>query len=261
MITAPRSSPPLACVSLCLPVLCGPAQIGLSMGAGDVCCQYLGFAAERARLLEAHAAALRACPAAAAPPPMPDVDELLAHRPTAAAPVPRLPALPAFVLESAPRWWNPTRSLAMAATGLLAGGPWNFTLARVGEHLFPGRLPRAIAAKMAVNMATAPIGISSTFFLTNHFQGHHSDAALRRIRDDMPRTFVAGFFFWPFVSYLNIRFLDVAYRPVAGALAGAVWNIYVSAQANSKPAATITLAAAAGLPGEDDAALATGAGL
>ena len=232
------------------------------MAAGDVCCQYIDFATERARLLEAHAAALSACPASATPPPMPDVDELLAYRPTAAMPAPRLPALPASVLESAPRWWDPTRSLAMAATGLLAGGPWTFTLARVGEHIFPGRLPRAVAAKMAVNMATAPAAISSTFFLTNHFQGHHADAALRRIRHDMPRTFAAGFFFWPFVSFLNIRFLEVAYRPVAGACAGAIWNIYVSAQANSKPAATISLAAAASLPAEDvDAALATGAGL
>lgn len=231
------------------------------MAAGDICCQYIDFTTERTRLLDAHAAAVSACPATAIPPPMPDVDELLAYRSTAATPVPRLPALPACVLDVAPRWWNPTRSLAMAATGLVAGGPWNFSLARIGEHLFPGRLPRAIAAKMAINMSTAPIGISSTFYLTNHFQGHHSDAALRRIRDDMPRTFVTGFFYWPFVSYLNIRFLDVAYRPIAGAFAGAAWNVYVSAQANSKPTATISLAAAAALPGEDDAALATGAGL
>lgn len=54
---------------------------------------------------------------------------------------------------------------------------------------------------------------------------------------------------------------------MAGAFAGAIWNIMinVTAQANSKPAATISapLAAAAGLPGEDGAALATctGAGL
>jgi hypothetical protein len=63
---------------------------------------------------------------------------------------------------------------------------------------------------------------------------------------------------------LSVRLLD-AYRPVAGAFAGAIWNINVTAQANSKPAAAIScsLATAASLPAEDDAALATstGAGL
>jgi len=225
------------------------------MGAGDMACQYITYTQARTQLLESHASA---CAAAASsdttPPPMPDVEEMLTYRSSADAPSPRLPSLPQSLLAASPLWWNPTRTLAMCATGLLAGGPWQFSLVRISEHLFPGRLPRAIASKIAINMCTAPIGISSTFFLTNFFQGHASAPALRRIRDDMPRTFVTGACYWPFVSFLNLRFVEVAYRPVVGAAAGALWNIYVSAQANSKPAAaeaattstaTVALAAAA----------------
>lgn len=36
------------------------------------------------------------------------------------------------------------------------------------------------------------------------------------------------------MSLLNLRLVGVEYRPIVGSLAGAVWNIYVSAQANKK---------------------------
>ena len=197
-------------------------------------------AAAGAAIATAAATALVSPECSVLPPPLPlalpapDIASLLAYRAPASAPAARLPGLPESWLAAAPSWWNSGRSLSMLATGLLAGGPWNFTLVRLGEHLFPGRSTAAIARKMMVNMSTAPIGISSTFFLTNFFQGHPHAQALERIRNDMPSTFVTGFVYWPAVSFLNLKFVEVAYRPIVGAMAGSVWNIYISAQANSK---------------------------
>jgi hypothetical protein len=279
---------------LALPLAATSLSIGASMLVGDVACQYLQFSQAHNKMMEQHTQEVAAATAAGRPaPPMPDIAAATAYTPAPDAPAPRLPSLPASWLSLAPRWWNPTRSMAMLATGALAGAPWQFTLVRVGEHYFPGRSARAIASKMAVNMGTAPIGISSTFFLTSYFQGNPSHVAFNRIEKDMPSTFVTGFvyctslvleqciwhvadndgcarwhntmvshstlcvFFFccsfvfpgPFVSLLNLRFVEVAWRPVVGSLAGSIWNIYISAKANSEAAAAApiggTVAAAA----------------
>ncbi|CAF3600432.1 unnamed protein product [Rotaria sordida] len=49
----------------------------------------------------------------------------------------------------------------------------------------------------------------------------------------MPKTFVAGTCYWPFVSFINFRFIPLNYRPIVGSLAGAIWNIYISSAANN----------------------------
>ena len=183
---------------LSLPFVSTAAAIGVSMFAGDFACQFIQHNADRKRLVAQHTAAVVLDPTL----PAPDFDSLLAapsHSEHA-----RVPLLPSFVREWMPRWWNADRGLAMLATGTLAGGPWQFTIQRTAEHFFPGRTLAQIGKKMAVNMGTAPIGISSTFYLTNFFQGGTHDTAVTRIKRDVGSTFVTGFFYWPFVSFVNL---------------------------------------------------------
>ena len=253
---------------LTLPLLGTSASIGASMFLGDVACQWIVQKQARTRLMEEHlekqAAAQTAAAAggvataavAAVILPLPDFDAMLAYRPPApfshapagtlpslsdsalsrAAPLGTLPALPESVLSLAPSWWNSRRSLSMLASGLVFSGPWQFLLMQGGERFFPGRGARAIGSKMLLNFTQAPLGISATFYLTNRFQGKHDEEAFERIRNDMPSTFALGSLYWPFVSFLNLRFVDLAYRPIVGAMAGSVWNIFVSSQANTKVA-------------------------
>ena len=64
-------------------------------------------------------------------------------------------------------------------------------------------------------------------------QGHSFRVAKRKIKSDMPKTFAIGSCYWPFVSYINFRYIPLTYRPMVGSLAGALWNIYVSSAANN----------------------------
>jgi hypothetical protein len=48
----------------------------------------------------------------------------------------------------------------------------------------------------------------------------------------MPKTFLAGSCYWPFISFINFRFIPLDYRPFVGSLAAAIWNIYISSVAN-----------------------------
>jgi hypothetical protein len=49
----------------------------------------------------------------------------------------------------------------------------------------------------------------------------------------MPKTFLVGSCYWPFVSYINFRFIPLNYRPTVGSIAGALWSIYISSAANN----------------------------
>lgn len=216
---------------LSLPLLATSTSVGLSMIVGDSVCQWMQYNGDRTRIMEAHA--LRQAESTV-PLPLPDVDSLL--RAPEPNPDAHVPSLPPSVRDLFPAWWDSTRGFAMFATGFLAGGPWQFSLQRTAEHFIPGRSGAAIAKKMAINIGTAPIGISSTFYLTNYFQGHGHDRAIERIRNDMPQTYVTGAFYWPFVSFFNLRYMKVEHRPIVGSIAGALWNIYISAKANAKPA-------------------------
>ena len=49
----------------------------------------------------------------------------------------------------------------------------------------------------------------------------------------MPKTFAVGSCYWPFVSFINFRFIPLDYRPIVGSIAGALWNIYISSAGNN----------------------------
>ncbi|CAF1164140.1 unnamed protein product [Adineta ricciae] len=130
-------------------------------------------------------------------------------------------------------WWNRERSQVMGTTAVLVSTPWSFTLARIVERLFPGKQGIQIVKKILTNSLLAPINISLVFTSIILLQGHTLKVAKTKIKNDMPKTFAVGSCYWPFVSFINFRFIPLDYRPIVGSLAGALWNIYVSSAANN----------------------------
>ena len=85
---------------------------------------------------------------------------------------------------------------------------------------------------MLTNSLLAPIGISLVFTSVTLLKGQSLREAKTKVKNDMPKTFLAGTCYWPFVSFINFRFIPLDYRPFVGSLAGAIWNIYISSVAN-----------------------------
>jgi hypothetical protein len=89
-----------------------------------------------------------------------------------------------------------------------------------------------IAKKMITNSLLAPIGICLVFTSVTLLKGQSLHQARVKVKTDMPKTFLAGTCYWPFVSFINFRFIPLNYRPFVGSLAGAIWNVYISSVAN-----------------------------
>ncbi|UJR06844.1 hypothetical protein I4U23_011132 [Adineta vaga] len=130
-------------------------------------------------------------------------------------------------------WWDRERSRIMCTTAVFVSTPWSFTLARLVERIFPGKQGIQIAKKILTNTLLAPLNISLVFTSIILLQGHSFHVARRKIKHDMPKTFAVGTCYWPFVSFINFRFIPLDYRPIVGSLAGALWNIYISSAANN----------------------------
>ena len=99
------------------------------------------------------------------------------------------------------------------------------------------------------NSLLAPISISLMFTSVILQSGHSLREVRRKIKNDMPKTFLAGSCYWPFVSFLSFRFIPLNYRPLVGSFAGAIWNVYVSSAANNpklNPDGTLQSLAGAG---------------
>jgi len=129
-------------------------------------------------------------------------------------------------------WLNKERSFIMCTTAAFVTTPWSFTLSRTVERLFPGKASIQIVKKMFANCVAAPIGISLVFTSITLLKGQSLHQAKHKVKTDMPRTFLAGMCYWPFVSFINFRFIPLDYRPFLGSIAGCIWNIYISSVAN-----------------------------
>ena len=90
-----------------------------------------------------------------------------------------------------------------------------------------------IAKKMLTNTLLAPLNISIVFTTIILLQGHSLSVARTKIKNDMPKTFAVGSCYWPFVSFINFRFVPLDYRPIVGSLAGTLWNMYISSASNN----------------------------
>ncbi|CAF1334322.1 unnamed protein product [Adineta ricciae] len=130
-------------------------------------------------------------------------------------------------------WWDKQRSLVMCVSSTFVVAPWNFTLSRFIENLFPGKQGAQIVKKMLTNTLLAPLGICLVFVSVTLLNGRSFREAKMKIKNDLVKTFLTGTCYWPFISFINFRFVPLDYRPFVGSLAGAIWNIYISSIANA----------------------------
>jgi hypothetical protein len=136
-------------------------------------------------------------------------------------------------------WWNSDRTRVMTLTAFVFTTPWNYFSHRLNEHLFPGRSNRAILKKIAFSGVTSIVSISLLFTGVALFSGKTLTDAKHRIVKDLPQTYIAGSIYWPVVSAFNIRMLPLDYRPAVQSVMAAIWNVYLSWQANKKPGDTL----------------------
>jgi hypothetical protein len=111
--------------------------------------------------------------------------------------------------------------------------PINHYIIYTLEKYFPGNATKTILKKMSFNIFFAPMLIALSFSSNVLLQqGRGKEDAIKKVKADVIPTFKMGFFFWPFVSFMNFKFTPLAYRPLVGSLAGILWNIFISNQAN-----------------------------
>ncbi len=61
---------------------------------------------------------------------------------------------------------------------------------------------------------------------------NRSDEIPNKLQDDLMQTWTVGAAYWPFVLGLNFMYVPLQHRPLVGAAAGSLWNVYNSFQAN-----------------------------
>ena len=108
----------------------------------------------------------------------------------------------------------------------------------------PGSAGFAVAKKVLMSAAQAPVSISLMFTSVLLLQGR-PDLIGKKCSDDLLDTWTAGALYWPAVLSLNFRFVPVDRRPLVGALAGSVWNVYSAYQANKGASSQVNAAAEA----------------
>jgi len=140
------------------------------------------------------------------------------------------------------------RTAAFAGTGLLASGPMVHCLFVGLERvaLLQGTGTKAILGKMAVDIATAPVRIGTTFSVNEVLSGRGVDSAVARVKKDVVPTWKVGVMVFPPVTWCLFRYIQPANRvPVQSAL-GVVWSIYMAWVANGSLVVAGGASAAAG---------------
>lgn len=128
--------------------------------------------------------------------------------------------------------YDAPRTLRMGITGAFVSAPVGHKWMHVLEGWFPGKSMRAVLCKVAGNAAFSPVGISLAFTSLTLLEGKTLSHAKAKIKADLPITFMTGACYWPFVSFLSFRYVPLDYRAITGSIAGAIWNTYLSSQAN-----------------------------
>jgi len=135
--------------------------------------------------------------------------------------------------------WDLKRSLIMAGTACFIGAPFSYFININLERMFPGKSFGQIFKKMMGNWVASPVMISMTFVTVSLLKGKTIEQAQNKVVADVGPTLLTGLCYWPFVGFLNFRYVPVHYRPVVGSIAGAFWAIYMSNQTNKEVPSTI----------------------
>lgn len=123
------------------------------------------------------------------------------------------------------------RTSRMFVTGFFVSGPWNHCQYQLLERFAPGNAGLTVLKKVLASAALAPISISLMFASVLSLQ-NRSDEIPNKLQNDLIQTWTVGAAYWPFVLGLNFMYVPLQHRPLVGAAAGSLWNVYNSFQAN-----------------------------
>lgn len=200
----------------------------LSMAGGDFVCQIILRDRQQQATQTAAPSSHPSILIGATPPSAPLSDQVAASRP-------RLPVPDAAqaLLQEHVSGVKLQRVVNMAATGATLMGPWSFAQFLVAERLFPGSAMRAVMSKVALGVCVAPLAISTAFTGVLFYDGKGAADVQAKLQSCVVPTWTTGLAYWPLVSVVMFRFVPFAHRATAGAMFGALWNIYLSFRANS----------------------------
>ena len=132
------------------------------------------------------------------------------------------------------RYIDTTRIYASFMTGFFVNSIFGHTQQRIMEYYMPGKSMRIVLSKMLTGCFLAPFNIGLSFSSILYFQGGTSEQITRKLQKDLTPTWAAGVVYWPVISFINFRYVHLNYRAALGSLAGAVWAVYISRQANKQ---------------------------
>ena len=129
-------------------------------------------------------------------------------------------------------WLDLNRTARFAVLGLLLSGPLSQGQHIILERLFPGNAAKEIAFKVAGGAGMAPLTLSLNFAFLGAMKGKSAEETKDKIARDLGPTWLAGACYWPFVMAVTFRLVPLEHRAIAASSAGALWQIYLSNQAD-----------------------------
>ena len=76
--------------------------------------------------------------------------------------------------------------------------------------------------------------MSITFGSVVLLQGGNWSDVKKKVRQDIPETWMMGNVFWVPINYIQYKWIPLYYRATIGSFAGVFWNIYLARQ-SAKP--------------------------
>jgi len=128
--------------------------------------------------------------------------------------------------------WDRHRTARMATAACIATGPLGFFWNQFLERQLPGRELRQVFRKMLANGLFAPVQIAASFTVITLLSGRTMADARAKVKQDLAVTFLVGSTYWPFIGFIQFRFVPLLYRPAVGSVAGAVYQMFFSGMAN-----------------------------
>ena len=137
-------------------------------------------------------------------------------------------------LENKEKQQNWTRLLTSAAVGLFCFGPAAHAWYGMIFRVFPEAGLVSTLKKASLGQLFFGPSFTCIFFAASLLQTGQFTIAnwLRKIRTDLPGTWVSGLCFWPLVDLVSYSLVPVNYIPLFVNICSLLWTIYLSTVAN-----------------------------
>lgn len=126
------------------------------------------------------------------------------------------------------------RTFTSAAVGLFCFGPAAHAWYQMIFRVFPGTGLLSTLQKASMGQLFFGPSFTCIFFAASLLQtGQFSLGSwLRKIRSDLPGTWVSGLCFWPLVDLVSYSLIPMQFIPLFVNICSLIWTIYLSSVAN-----------------------------